>query len=144
MRIIIAGGSGMIGKRLGADLVGSGHEVIGLSRNPERASDALQTGMRLEKWDGRSASGWGHLADGADILINLAGENIGAGRWTARRKNEIISSRVNSGAAIVEAVRFARQKPGLVIQSSGVDYYGVHGAEQIHEDHPAGNAFLSE
>lgn len=144
MRIIIAGGSGMIGKRLGTDLAGSGHEVIGLSRYPERASDALQSGMRLEKWDGKSAAGWGHLADGADVLINLAGENIGAGRWTAKRKNEIISSRVNSGGAIVEAVRLARQKPGLVIQSSGVDYYGVHGAEPIDESYPAGDAFLSE
>lgn len=144
MRIIIAGGSGMIGKRLGAAMVEQGHEVIGLSRNPLGASDARNAGIRLEEWDGRSAAGWGHLADGADVLINLAGENIGAGRWTARRKQEIISSRVNSGAAIVEAVRLARQKPGLVIQSSGVDYYGVHGAEQIDEDHPAGDSYLSE
>jgi len=144
MKIIITGGTGLIGKALAADLLRDGHEVIALSRSPAQSSELLPAGIRLEKWDGRTAQGWGPLADGADAIVNLAGENIGAGRWTAARKQRIVSSRVQAGAAIVAAVAQAKNKPGLVIQSSGVDYYGVHGAETLAEDQPAGSGFLSE
>jgi len=144
MKVIITGGTGLIGKALCADLVRDGHEVIALSRDPAHTTEQLPVGIRLEKWDGRTAQGWGRLADGADAIVNLAGENIGAGRWTAARKQRIISSRVQAGAAIVEAVAQAHYKPRLVIQSSGVDYYGVHGAETLTEDQPSGSGFLSE
>ncbi len=144
MKIIITGGTGLIGTALAADLVRDGHEVITLSRDPAHSSELLPAGIRLEKWDGRTAQGWGRLVDGADAIVNLAGENIGAGRWTADRKQRIVSSRAQAGAAVVEAIAQARYKPKLVIQSSGVDYYGVHGAETLTEDQQAGSGFLSE
>ena len=142
MRILIPGGSGLIGRALTTDLTADGHEVILLSRTPQRVT-GLPNGARAEAWDGRTAEGWLHLADGADAIINLAGENIGAGRWTAGRKKRIRDSRVHAGAAVVEAVKGAANKPGVVIQASGSGYYGPRGDERINEAETAGDDFPS-
>jgi uncharacterized protein len=144
MRVIIAGGSGMIGRRLAAELLRDGHEVIALSRDPQRRRGNLPPGLKLERWDGRSAQGWGHLVEGAGAIFHLAGENIGERRWTERRKRAIIESRVLPGLAISEAVAQAKHKPGVVIQSSGVGYYGTHQDEIITEKSLPGEDFMSQ
>ncbi len=144
MRVIITGGTGLIGRALAASLAGDGHEVIVLSRAPERYVGRMPAGVRLKAWDAHSAKGWGTLADGADAIVNLAGENIAAGRWTAERKRRIRESRLNAGRAVVEAVAQARAKPRAVIQASAVGYYGPSGDEEIAEDHPPGHDFLAE
>jgi len=141
MRIIITGGSGLIGGALTESLAKDGHEVIVLSRNPAAVKN-LPTGARAEKWDGKSAQGWGQLADGVDAIVNLAGATISE-RWSDARKKEIRDSRVNAGQAIVEAVKTAPKKPGVVIQSSAVGYYGPRGSEEITEESSAGNDFLA-
>jgi uncharacterized protein (TIGR01777 family) len=143
MRTIITGGSGLIGRALAANLTADGHEVIVLSRNPDRAT-GLPKGVRAERWDGRTAEGWSHLADGANAIVNLAGENIAAGRWTAGRKRRIRDSRLNAGQAVVQVVEGATHKPKVVVQSSGIGYYGPRGAEEITEEASAGNDFLSQ
>jgi len=145
MRAIITGGTGLIGSRLAASLAQAGHEVIVLSRNPDK--HALPQGVRAEKWDARTAAGWGHLADGAGAIINLAGENIsGTGalpaRWTTERKQRIAESRLHAGQAVVEAVRQAANKPEVVYQASGSDYYGW-GDRLFTENDAAGDAFLA-
>jgi len=142
MRIIITGGTGLIGKPLSASYAQEGHEVIVLTRSPEKHRAALPDGVSAAGWDGRSAEGWGQLADGADAIINLAGENLSAGRWTERRKGRILTSRTNAGQAVVAAVRAAKIKPKVVIQMSGVDYYGS-GDQPVSEASPAGSSFLS-
>ena len=141
MRIIITGGTGLIGRALAEDLAKDRHEVIVLSRKPEAVKD-LPHGTHAEKWDGRSAQGWGEFVNGADAIVNLAGATISE-RWTDERKREIRQSRVNAGQAIVAAVKAAEQKPHVVIQSSAVGYYGPRGAEEITEEDPAGNDFLA-
>lgn len=143
MRTIITGGTGLIGRALAANLVEDGHQVILLSRNPDRATD-LPKGVTVERWDARTAEGWGHLADGAHAIVNLAGENIGAGRWTAERKRRIRASRINAGQAVVQAVQAAQNKPDLVIQSSAVGIYGPRGDEEITEGASPGSDFLSQ
>ena len=143
MRLIIAGGTGLIGRALTADLTAEGHEVIVLSRNPARAA-GLPEGARVERWDARSADGWGHLVDGADAIVNLVGESLASGRWTAERKRRIRDSRVSGGQAIVEAVRSAANKPQVVVQSSGIGYYGPHGDEPVTEEDAAGSDFLGK
>lgn len=148
MRIIITGGTGLIGSALAKDLAQDGHEVIILSRNP--AKYRFPPGIRGEKWDGKTAEQWGHLADGADAIVNLAGEPIaGTGllpsRWTAERKHRIRQSRIDAGTAVTEATRAATNKPKLVIQSSGVDYYGDTQSDQIiTEASPNGSGFLAD
>jgi uncharacterized protein (TIGR01777 family) len=142
MRVIITGGTGLIGRALAADLLKDEHEVIGLSRRPERAT-GLPTGMRVQRWDARTAEGWGALANGADAIVNLAGATI-AGLWTTSRKRSIRDSRLNAGRAVVEAIQRASIKPRVVIQASGVGYYGPRGDELITEESTPGDDFLGE
>ncbi len=146
MRVIITGGTGLIGKAVANDLVQHGHEVIVLSRSP-RLAEGLPGAVRVEGWDAKSAKGWGHLADGAGAIINLAGENIAGStflpeRWTPERKQAILQSRQNAGSAVVEAVTQAKIKPEVVIQMSGVDYYPVDNHRPMTEDSPGSNTFL--
>jgi len=77
--------------------------VVILSRS-SLAAKGFRPGINSSRWDGRSAEGWGPLADGADAIVNLAGENLSAGRWTSQRKQAILESRVNAGSAVVDAV----------------------------------------
>ena len=139
MRAIITGGTGLIGSALAANLAGDGYDVVVLSRRA--AAPNLPAGVRAVQWDGRSASGWGQLADGASVIINLAGENISSGRWTAQRKQRITQSRVDAGHAVVEAVSAAQHKPDLVIQMSGIGHYGMHADDVVTEQNAPGNDF---
>lgn len=140
-RTIITGGTGLIGRALAAELVARGHEVIVLSRSPGRVG--LPNGVRVERWDGRSAAGWGSLAEGATAIVNLAGENLAAGRWTSERKQLIRESRLQAGQAVIDAVIRTTRKPRVVIQASGVGYYGPRGDEFVTEEAPPGTDFLA-
>jgi uncharacterized protein (TIGR01777 family) len=142
MRVIITGGAGFIGRALADSLTADGYEVILLSRRPERVTDLPQH-VRAERWDGRTAQGWAHLADGAAAIVNLAGASLAGGPWTAARRREIRESRTNAGQAVVEAVQAATRKPGVVIQASAVGYYGPHGDEDVTEETPPGDDFLA-
>ncbi len=142
-RIIITGGTGLIGSALTQVLSAKDHEVIILSRDPAKTK-GLPRNAHAVAWDARSADGWGKAADGALAIVNLAGANIGRPLWTTSYKRVIRDSRVNAGHAVVEAVRAARQKPSVVIQPSGINYYGVASDEIRTEQSPAGNDFLSD
>jgi uncharacterized protein (TIGR01777 family) len=147
MRIILAGGSGMIGRKLTSSFIADHHEVIVLSRYPQRYRSLLHPDVHIETWDGGSAGGWGHIADGAEVIINMAGARIGGPnplkyRWTSKRKMLLCESRKNAGAAISKAVQAAAKKPQVVVQFSGVDYY-AKGDEPLGEDGPKGDGFLS-
>jgi uncharacterized protein (TIGR01777 family) len=142
MRVIITGGTGLIGRALTDSLVSDGHEVIILSRSPERAT-GLPSGARAVRWDARTAEGWGHLADGADVIVNLVGQTIGSWPWTAERKRRIRDSRVHGGQAVVQAVEEAEAKPRVLIQASGISYYGDRGDEMVAEDTAPGDSFLA-
>ena len=149
MRIIISGGSGMVGSLLSRELAKDGHEVIILSRSPDKNRDRFGQGIQVVGWDGKSAAGWGTLIDGADAIVNLAGENLAGeslipSRWTDTRKRKILESRIQPGHAIVEAVQQARTKPKLLIQSSAVGYYGPRSDEKITEDASPKDDFLSQ
>ncbi len=148
MRVIITGGTGLIGSRLAASLAADGHEVIVLSRSPERRSGALPAGVRVVGWDGATAHGWGNLADGADAIVNLAGESIGGSGfppppWTPARKQRIRDSRLKGGQAVVEAVQTAAVKPKVVVQASAIGVYGPRGDEPITESASRGTDFLA-
>lgn len=148
MRIIISGGSGLIGRALTGEFDRQGHEVMVLSRSPGRVS-GLPGGAQALAWDGRSASGWGASADGSDVIINLAGaslagENLTGIRWTNKRKQTILDSRVNAGKAVMEAITAARSKPRLLLQASAVGYYGPLDEQPVSEEQPKGDGFLAD
>lgn len=142
MRVLISGGSGLIGRALSVNLAHDGSEVIILSRRPERVI-GLPEGVRLKWWDGHTTEGWGSMVDSVDAIVNLAGENISSGRWTDERKRAILESRLNAGQAIVQAVNAAFHKPRVTIQASGAGYYGPRGDEEIMEETPPGHDFLA-
>ena len=138
MRVLITGGTGLIGRALSANLAADGREVIVLSRSPEQGTP-LPDRAQVERWDARTAEGWGHLANGAGAIVNLAGASLaGEGyfptRWTEERQRIISQSRINSSRAVVEAVTQAEKKPRIVVQSSAVEYYGFHGDEVLTEE----------
>lgn len=153
MKVIITGGSGLIGRELTASLCSDGHEVIILSRTPERVAD-LPSRARAVKWDGHTAQGWGEHVNEANAIINLAGENIAGGdnlldillkgRWTPARKRGLMDSRVNAGRAVTEAIRAATRKPAVLIQGSQVGFYGSQGNNEITETSPAGRDFAAQ
>ena len=98
MRIIISGGTGLVGAALAAALVADPsnerYEVILLSRDPDRHIGRAPAGAKLVKWDAQSSAGWGHLLEGADAIVNLAGANLSEGRWSEGRKKLIVESRI--------------------------------------------------
>ena len=141
MRIIFTGGTGFQGRHLSNHLAKAGYEVVLLSRNPDAYLGKFSSGIRIERWDGQSALGWGKLADGAEAIINLAGENMAAGRWNEKSKQIIRSSRVKAGQAVTQAIEQASQPPKVVIQASAVGYYHSGGNQVITEDEPSGNDF---
>lgn len=151
MRVIITGGAGLIGRALARELTQSGYEVVVLSRNPERAK-GLPPGVRIVRWDGRTATGWGNLVEGAEAIVNLAGESIAGdtflalilNRWTLERKRSIRESRLNAGRAVVQAIQQASQKPKVVIQASAVGYYGSRGNNELTENTPPADDFLAK
>jgi hypothetical protein len=144
MRVIITGGTGLIGRTLAKDLSQDGHEVIVLSRDPEK--QRIPSGIKIMRWDGRSPDGWGSHVDGTDVIVNLAGERLAGAspalRWTENRRQRICQSRWNAGVAVTDAVRLATTKPAVVIQASGIDYYTA-GDQIATENSPPGDDFLS-
>ena len=143
MKIIITGGTGLIGSALAQDFAKDDHEVYVLSRSLSGSQDDQK---RIENvhWDGRTAEGWGHLVDGADAVVNLAGENLSAGRWTERRKHAILHSRLDAGQAVAQAIEQAKRKPPVLIQASAVGCYGINPPGMVDETGPFGNDFLSD
>lgn len=150
MRVVITGGSGLIGRALARELLSAGYEVIALSRNPDKAT-GLPAGVRAVHWDGRTSVGWGHLADGAEVIVNLAGESIAGDsmaalilkRWTPARKRLILESRLNAAGAVMQAIQEARHKPKVVVQASAVGYYGSRGDEELIETSAPGDDFVA-
>jgi len=145
MRVVITGGTGLIGRALAGSLAGDGYEVVVLSRSPDRQGVPLPTGVQVVPWDGRTASGWGDRAEGAVGIVNLAGATIAGRRWTAEQKRRIRESRVNAGHAVTEAIRAADVKPRMLVQASAVGYYGSFrdGGVTLTESSPAGDDFLA-
>jgi len=144
MQIVIAGGTGTIGRRLVYHLLQHGHVVKVVSRQPFKPAN-LPAKIIFAQWDGKSAQGWGSLVDGADAVVNLAGAGIADEAWTEARKKEIQESRVKAGQAIVEAISAASAKPKVLIQSSAVGYYGVQNNDKVMtEDQPPANDFLGQ
>ena len=147
MRIIIAGGSGLVGRALTDSLAKDGHDVIILSRTPEKVKD-LPSNTFAIKWDAHTQEGWLDRVEGADVIVNFAGASLkGEGfipnRWTRKRKELIRLSRINAGKAVTEAIRAAKRKPKFLLQASAVGYYGPRGSEAVGENASPGSGFLA-
>ncbi|TAL68109.1 MAG: TIGR01777 family protein [Bacteroidetes bacterium] len=141
-RIIILGGSGLIGKRLARQLKHNGSDVIIFSRNPEKYSKLNPEYIHI-KWDVGNHESWKDYIIDAFGIINLAGVSIGGKRWTKKYKQEILDSRLTSTNALVEEIIKSGSPPRVLINASGVDYYGNTGDIKVDESSPAGDGFLA-
>ena len=141
MRVLISGGTGLIGKTLTDSLLADGHTVWVLTRRDPAAVPA-KDGLSALNWDGRTTEGWGQAVSQMDAVVNLAGESLSHWPWTAARKRRFWDSRVDAGRALAEAIRNASPHPKIFIQSSGINYYGLHG-EPADESTPPGEDFLA-
>jgi hypothetical protein len=137
MRIAIAGGTGFIGeplaKRLAAD-----NDVAILTRDPSR----VRAGRGIA-WHPPEQDVWADVVAAADVVVNLAGENIGQ-RWTRERKARMVSSRIDSTNALTEAIRSAPPRKRTFINASAIGYYGSRGDELLDEASSRGDGFLAE
>lgn len=142
MKIVLTGGTGFIGRKLVQALVADGHTVVVFTRNP--SGTTVGANVTVERWDGVTMERWSNSVDGADAIINLAGEPIAAKRWTASQKKRIVESRVLGTRALVEAMRRAKQRPQVLVNASAVGYYGSVPDGDVSENHPRGTGFLPE
>jgi uncharacterized protein (TIGR01777 family) len=146
MRIVIAGGSGMLGRRLTDNWLGAGHEVTILTRTPSRQGPAVGTRVATCRWNPPAVDDDLLAAvRAADAVVNLAGASIGGRPWTPRRKRAILQSRLDATGAIVEAIRRlpAADRPRVLVNSSGIDIYGDRPYGEMTEDSHPGDSFLA-
>jgi hypothetical protein len=143
MRVLLSGASGLIGKQLGPVLKAKGHEVWGLSRKPQAATDAV---ARWFAWDSMKGPLPEGALEGVDAVIHLAGEPVIDGRWTDARKHELIESRRLGTRHVVQSLAACapERRPRALLSASAVGYYGNTGASWVDESSPAGKGFLAE
>jgi uncharacterized protein (TIGR01777 family) len=141
MKIVIAGGTGLIGRALCRHFVAAGDEVTVLTRRRPGTPGLVEGAHRLE-WDAMRLGEWTRRLDGVDVLINLTGESIGEGRWTDERKTALVLSRVAPGRLLADAVCGVGVPPALFVQASGVGYYGT-GSAPRDERSAVGDDFLA-
>lgn len=133
MRIVIAGGSGFIGSILAQNLLADGHHVTIIARKAVRVKGAVQV-----RWTDDLKA----VVDGADVLINLAGANVGARRWTPKYRRELVASRLDTTKTLVDAI-LTSANPPVFISMSGTGYYG-NSMTPSNEGLGAGATFLAE
>src|SRR5665648_324481 len=141
MRVLISGGTGLIGRALIKYLVTNGDTVDILTRSPGRKFPSENVSFQL--WDGKTLGKWQSCIEAADAIVNLAGENIGSSRWSETRKESIIESRENTGQLLAEGIRLAKNRPEVFIQASAIGIYGTSEDAKFDEKSPIGNDFLS-
>lgn len=139
-RRVIAGGSGLIGQAVARDWLAQGRDVVVLTRSQDEAGGRHG---RCVRWDGVTPGAWIDELDGAEVVLNLCGASIGAGRWTDKRKAIHLRSRVVPTRLLVDAIDASPNKPEHYLQASAVGFYGS-GATPVDERCPAGGDYLAE
>lgn len=144
MKILLAGASGFIGTSLIRKLTDSGHKLVLLTRDLEKSARRTHQAIDLVYWDGKNVGAWCKHVQDADAIINLSGEGIAEKRWTRDQKKLIVSSRVESTRAIVQAISKSERKPGTLINASAVGFYGNVADSDVSETTPKGSGFLAD
>lgn len=140
MKILIAGGTGFIGRALCSSLSAQNHEVVILSRSQIQGD----VGYPVVVWDAKHSGAWQESLNGVGVVINLCGEPLFSGRWNLQRKKSFYDSRILSTRALVSALSQVREKPPLLINASAIGFYGDRGDEELDESSKPGRDFLSK
>jgi len=149
MKIVIAGGTGFLGRPLAAALADDGHDIVVLTRDSTRAPQAEHARppaarTRAVAWNPNGELGpWAAEIDGAGAVVNLAGEPIAGARWTAAQKARILESRVQATRSLAAAIQTAAAPPPVFVSGSAVGYYGPLGDAEATESTRVGSDFLA-
>ena len=133
--ILITGATGFIGTRLVESLVANHHKVTVLTRKKESA-DHLAHPVRVMTSFAQIQND-----DAFDVIINLAGASVAGALWTAKRREKLIASRVDTTAEIAKLIGRLETKPECLINGSAVGWYGLHGDAELDEDADANPCF---
>lgn len=139
MRILITGGTGLIGRHLCRALLAEGHELTVLSRRPESVTSKCGATVHAMA----ALDGW-RPAQTFDAVINLAGEPIVDERWTAKRKQILRDSRVSLTEELVRHIAAAEHKPRVLLSASAIGYYGNGGDLMLDESSDPGKDFAAQ
>lgn len=137
LKIVIAGGTGLIGSDLASFFSSGGHHVSKLVRTKPSAANEIF-------WNPAKGEIDLQLLEGVDAVINLAGENLAEGRWTKAKKERIKQSRITATETLAKALSQLKVPPRVLINSSAVGFYGSHGSQIVDEDSPPGDDFLAD
>ncbi|WP_242370655.1 TIGR01777 family oxidoreductase [Anaeromyxobacter sp. SG26] len=141
MHVFVTGATGLIGRALCGALLEAGHAVTALSRS-RGADRILPAGTRVLTGDPAEGGGWEEALAACDACVNLAGEPIVEGRWTAAKKRRIRESRVRATERIAAVVRAGG--PRVLVSGSAVGWYGSRGDELLDEGSSGGEGFLAD
>jgi uncharacterized protein (TIGR01777 family) len=133
MRVLVTGSHGLIGSAVAASLEAAGHDVVRLVRDGGSPS-----------WDPQRGRLDGSALEGADAAVHLAGAGIADRRWTPRRKEEVLQSRVRSTDLLSRGLAGLERRPSVLVSASAIGFYGNRGEEDVDEDSPAGTGFLAD
>ena len=142
MRLLITGATGLIGKVICRLLADDGHQIVVLSRRPEKARVLPVVGSF--HWEPAASLPPNEAWEGVEGVIHLAGEPVIGLRWTDELKRRIRDSRVIGTRNLVNGIRGVSSRPKVLISASAVGYYGNRGKESLNELSPAGKGFLSD
>ena len=144
--VLITGGTGLIGKALTQALIERGFNVIILTRHPNDKQKTKNDKLSFAAWDVNKQTLDKEAFAKADYIIHLAGASVAEKRWTAKRKQEIVSSRVESGELIVESLKKIPSKVKTVISATAIGWYGPdkNDEKEFTEDDPSSNDFLGQ
>lgn len=137
MNILIAGGSGFLGRALVSRLSQSRHRVFILTRQAPKSENQIQ-------WDAKTLGGWVSRLEEMDAVIHLTGYGLEHWPWTQRQKQRFIASRVIPGLVLAEAFEKSARRPGIFLQTSGINRYGLRGEGMADEATPPADDFLAQ
>ncbi len=141
MRILLTGGTGLIGRALTRALLERGDDVVCVTRDRKRALSRLLRRVEIVEADPTRPGPWQLAVADCDAVVNLAGEPVTAGRWTSGRKRRIRDSRLLTSRHVAEAVG-GSERTRVVVSASAVGYYGDGGREPLFEERGPGGGFL--
>jgi uncharacterized protein (TIGR01777 family) len=143
MKVLVSGATGFIGREIMRQLAVAGHDLVALTRDTRLAGVRLPVLAEIRPWNPVEGRIDPAALEGVDAVVHLAGEDVVAGRWSARRKQIILRSRVEGTRLLVAAMRQMDRPPGAFVVASAVGYYGGAGDTVLEEGAPPGSDFLA-
>jgi uncharacterized protein (TIGR01777 family) len=136
MKIAVTGSTGLVGKKITAELKAAGHQVVKLVRKVSNAENEFSWNPDTDKIDAKAF-------EGVDAVIHLAGESIASKRWSSEQKMKIKQSRVKGTKLIASTLAAMDNPPCVLVSASAIGFYGDRGAEMLTEESKTGEGFLA-